>query len=556
MYNKNIKMPRENKGDSLMFKPNTKHQQKSLFETDQWMSESVRNKLAKTWAPLFYELVFSQIDEKPFAALYGTTGAPNVPVNTLLSLEIIKHMKGISDLDLLELYNFDYLVNVAVGQRVLGEDSLSPRTLYYFRERLYLYTMEHPDLDGLIFGQFVGLLNNFTAKAGLHMEDQRIDTTMFMSNIKKSGRMSLAHDVLARAVSKIPDEKLSDALKEVKASTFKRDMLYRAKAGQTESRLNRLLTLCGEAQTLLYTLAADEAVDEKRIIDRLLKEQANISDDGMVTAKENKEIHADSLQPAYDEDATYHRKGDVAQSGYVLSVTETCSKENPMQLITDYHVESNAVPDTKIIESRIETIAQTNCDDLYADGGFYSSEIVEQAAESGITMHYTDMAGTEPQYKVSTADFQLNEKQNEIELCPNGQKPIRVKETKNELTAHFEKKDCEKCPLYNECPCMEQKTNTVVRLTKKSITAVVYRADIAEDIKENTSYRAAIEGTNSALKKKGLKKLGVRGKIKCAAVCGLKVIAQNVKRTIKFMQGGYQLPKNPISPAKGVVCSL
>ena len=37
------------------------------------------------------------------------------------------------------------------------------------------------------------------------MDKQRTDTTMFMSNIKKAGRMSLAHDVLIEVVKAIPE---------------------------------------------------------------------------------------------------------------------------------------------------------------------------------------------------------------------------------------------------------------------------------------------------------------------------------------------------------------
>jgi hypothetical protein len=59
--------------------------------------KSAQEKLAKSWAPLFYEHVYTQIDESPFAVLFKSTGAPNAPVNTLLSLEIIKHMKDITD---------------------------------------------------------------------------------------------------------------------------------------------------------------------------------------------------------------------------------------------------------------------------------------------------------------------------------------------------------------------------------------------------------------------------------------------------------------------------
>jgi hypothetical protein len=97
------------------------------------MDKRIRNKLEKSWAPIFYEHVFCLIDEKPFAVLYGKTGNPNFPVNILLALEYIKHIRDCNDQELLDAFSFDYQVNYAVGIHTLGEKNLSERTLYYYQ---------------------------------------------------------------------------------------------------------------------------------------------------------------------------------------------------------------------------------------------------------------------------------------------------------------------------------------------------------------------------------------------------------------------------------------
>ncbi len=112
-----------------MFRPNNNHNQQTLLDSTQWMNPRILEKLKKSWAPIFYEHVFCKIDEEPFSVLYGTTGKPNFPVNIMLSLEYIKHMNGYSDLQLLDAFYFDYLVNYAVGIRTLGEINLAERTL-------------------------------------------------------------------------------------------------------------------------------------------------------------------------------------------------------------------------------------------------------------------------------------------------------------------------------------------------------------------------------------------------------------------------------------------
>ena len=170
------------------------------------------------------------------------------PVNILL---YIKHMKCCSDLELLDDFYFDYLVNYAVGIRTLGELNLAERTLYYFRERVYQYCLENPGQDDLLFSQFIKLLRNFAEKAGISLEEQRTDTTLFMSNIKKAGRISLAYDVLVKAVKAIPKEKRTDSLSLTLEPNFKTDVLYRAKAQEGDSKLTLLLNLCKEALLLL-----------------------------------------------------------------------------------------------------------------------------------------------------------------------------------------------------------------------------------------------------------------------------------------------------------------
>ena len=59
------------------------------------MDPRFKKRLEKSWAGLFYEHVFCQIDEKLFAPLYSSdNGRQNFPINTLVALEIIKHLKN------------------------------------------------------------------------------------------------------------------------------------------------------------------------------------------------------------------------------------------------------------------------------------------------------------------------------------------------------------------------------------------------------------------------------------------------------------------------------
>ncbi len=524
------------------------------MDSSRWMNPKIREKLEKSWAPIFYDHVFCKIDEEPFAVLYGTTGKPNFPVNILLSLEYIKHMKDCSDLELLDDFYFDYLVNYAVGIRTLGERNLAERTLYYFRERIYQYCLDNPGEEDLLFGPFLALLKNFAAIAGISLDEQRTDTTLFMSNIKKAGRISLAYDVLTKAVKAIPEGERTDTLEKVLEPDFKTDILYRSKAQEGETKLRLLLGLCQEALHILETQPED--LDEVRILKRFLAEQSTRDpESGLPVPKPKKEISSSSLQSAYDEDATYRKKGSVGQSGYVLELSETCSKENAFQVITDYAIEPNNTSDVEILQDRLDNVRNTGCIDLYVDGGFHSPDVHQAAKENGIEIHLTNMSGTEPKQKLPVSEFEMDETTLIILKCPAGHTPTHAGVKSGQTTARFPHEACGDCEFKDQCHSKAQVKDCVVRIPLKSVKTCREREKMKAGKKENTSKRAGIEGSNSALKRKGLAKLRVRGQAKSSIVCGLKVTAQNIKRFIRYMRGGYKTKANQRKGVPVPVCN-
>ena len=540
-----------------MFRPNTGHSQQSLVESTQWMDPRVRKKLLESWAPVFYEHVFCKIDEEPFAVLYGKTGNPNFPVNILLSLEYIKHMRDCNDVELLDAFNFDYQVNYAIGLRTLGEMNLARRTLYYFRSRLYQHCLDNPGQDDALFGQFIALLHHFSKEARIAMDEQRADTTLFMSNIKKAGRVALAHDVLAQAVKAIPEGMRTESLSKVLEAGFKNDVLYRMKSQDADRRITMLLGLCQEAMETLDGRPDLAGSGEARVLRRFLTEQSTAEEGtGKRIPKPNKEIQSGSLQSAYDEDATYRKKGNEGQSGYALELSETCGDGNDFQLITDYAVKPNNVSDPEIFEERIPIIkGNTGCRDMYVDGGFHSDGVHEAAAKNGINIHLTNMSGTEPTKKLPVTDFAIDQDSKIIQRCPAGHAPLRAGVSGGQTSAHFPHETCGQCDLRDQCHSKPQKKDCVVRINIKAVDVGRIRADMKNHQMENTGKRAGIEGSNSAMKRKGQDKLAVRGGDRTKIVSALKTTAQNIKRFIKYKLGGYKA-KNTSPPLDGILVPI
>lgn len=528
-----------------MFRENNNHLQEELFNSFSWMNSKIQASLKETWAPFFYEHVFCKINEAPFSCLYSLdNGRPNFPVNILLSLEFIKHMKDYTDEDILEQFRFNYQIMYAVGLRNLGELYLSERTIYEFRRRVYCYAVENPDKEDLICGQFEELTRQFIKLAGINTKEQRVDSTQIMTNIKLAGRLSLAYDVLFQAVKVCPLELLTDSLKQVLEPDYKTNALYRSKGSEAQKRIQEILDLGIELLSIIKSNPSISKMNAIEILKRFIKEQAIFdSEKNTWKAKANKEIKADSLQSAHDPDVTYRKKASKGHVGLVLNIAETCADENPVQLITDYTVEKNSVGDAEMLEKRIpEMQKKMEVTDFYVDGAYFSGEIEKQAQETGITVHYTDMTGKKPDpEKIPLTSFTIKDHKT-VEACPEGHAPYscQFNGKNNVILAHFNKDVCSNCPRQDACPVEFRKNNTVLRVEQDAVFLAEARERIEDKRvrKEATSKRTAIEGTNSSLKcSQGAGRLRVRGKVKATLVTGMKIIGHNFKQIVRFLKG-------------------
>jgi len=81
-----------------MFRPNKKHLQTAFITSVDQLSPKRQRRLKESWAGVFYRQFFRRLDEEPFAVLYSDVPSrPNIPVNVLVSLEVLKAGFGWSD---------------------------------------------------------------------------------------------------------------------------------------------------------------------------------------------------------------------------------------------------------------------------------------------------------------------------------------------------------------------------------------------------------------------------------------------------------------------------
>ncbi len=517
-----------------MFRENDQHLNKSMFCTIDSMDPRYAKEIVEGWAGLFYKNVFCAIDEKQFEPLYSKDrGRPNTPVNILASLEIIKHLWNYTDEQLFRTIRADYEVNYALGLRELGSFYIGDRTVYDFRERLLAFTLSNPEKGSLIFQLFKDLTSNFIEILGIDTGELRMDSTMIESNIKKAGRLALAFDVLNQAVKVIPDFKLTEVLKEVSKPNFKTSMLYRVGSEKLNPNLDYLLNLGAKALEIAKEIPEIYARKEIKILERLLDEQA-VTDKNTKKkkAKPDAEISPNSLQSAYDPDATYRKKGDKKSSGYVLNLTETCSKDNPIQMIVDYLVAQNTTSDKELLKQSLANIDENTM--MYLDGGYSSVELWQEANAKNIDLMFTDMTGTKPDpNKLPLVSFNVDINNKVVLNCPAGHKPLYCSFSKGSYSTRFDLHICQACPLAPQCPAKQKKQYSKLNFSEKSYLASLIRMKCLnpEELAKNLSTRAAIEGTISGLKiGQRLAELFVRGQLKVEYYTGLKIVAANVKR--------------------------
>jgi len=92
-----------------MFKLNPRTHQPALLSDLNLLSDAQRERLTHSWAATFRREVFERLDERAFAGLYSDVASrPNIPVNVLVGLEILKVGFDWSDAELIDAFTFDH----------------------------------------------------------------------------------------------------------------------------------------------------------------------------------------------------------------------------------------------------------------------------------------------------------------------------------------------------------------------------------------------------------------------------------------------------------------
>jgi len=369
-----------------LFRPKSK--QKSIFDHHVYLSSQKVEALEKTWAGPFRWRVLPLIDEEPFRPFYcPDNGRPNVPVAILIGTSILKELHNLTDKEVLGSLEFDLRWQYAFEINAL-EAHICQKTLHNFRT---LVTGNNKARE-----IFTRTTDKIVKAAGLSTDKQRLDSTHIVSNMANLSRLELFVRTIEGFLRQL-EKKHPKLYKKLPALYGK---VYGQRAGYfadvKSSRAKRRLAKCAcHLYDLVDRFRGHREVSRLkyyRLMVHLLEEQCEViseDDHRKVVLKSPEEIPANSLQTPADPDATYGPKG----KGYKATIAESCSEENPFQVITDVAVTAAHASDQKQLESTIERLTEAGHKpaELFADAAYGSGENIVAAQERQVKLcapHY------------------------------------------------------------------------------------------------------------------------------------------------------------------------
>jgi hypothetical protein len=257
-------------------------------------------------------------------------------------------------------------------------------------------------------------------------------------------------------------------------------------------------------------------------------------------------------------------KGNRSYKGYVANITETCSEENPLQLITQVQVEPNRVSDNELLKTGVPELKQrTDLEKLVTDGGYTGPSTDQVLRAEGVEQITTGLVGALPIHPngmlaMSDFDMRLDEEGNLEQLvCPNGQKAtFTLQRSGNSYLVTFVAEQCSTCPFQqnNRCPAIKYKRRDDFAFNLPKDRALSsWRIRRFQACKEEArALRPAIEATVFQVKhalQRG--KVRVRGLFRTACVITCSALATNLRRIHRYendqQRGKFTSKKTPDS---------
>jgi hypothetical protein len=436
----------------------------------------------KEWHNLFRTQIFEHIDEDLFRPLYcDDNGAPNSSIRVLLGMMILKEAHGISDSLLFDNCMFHSLFRSALGLYNIDDPVPVASTYYLFRKNIVEW--ERAGNGNLFDKLFSQLTKSQITEFSINGAKIRMDSKLLGSNIAKLSRYEIVHETLRLAIKSLKislDSFLSaseiEALQEVTTESCS-NVSYRSSTTQLEAKMVQL----GIIIFKLLNYLESNNTEPINLLREVFYQQYEVVDSEVVVLPKEK-LHFDRIESPHDTDCRFRKKGDQKQRGYQVNVTETCSKDNDINLITSVIVEPASVSDNSFLIPAIDKtleITSQNIETLNSDGAYHSVANHEYCSDKEIDF-IIGALGSSP----SRLDHSVDDEGNLI--CIDTQ-------TGEQLKTRKVKTKSENAPRkwLVECPWLSEPR----RITQHDVEICSLRKQIASRSKEELNVRNNVEAT-------------------------------------------------------------
>ena len=525
-----------------MFRENKENKQESFFSVENLLPKKLWERLSNSWAGTFYQEVFCRIDEKIFALLYSDKDSrPNVPINVLVALEILKSGYGWSDEELYEQAMYNLQIRLALGLHNLTEDIFTERTIYNFRKRVREYAKDTGiNLMQKVFEQITDAqLEAIALETGW----QRMDSTQVLSNLARMTRLELMVAVLQAVHKQLgeSDQKRVEKRWEPYLEGRPHQVCFKIPTRETK---DHLLTIGRELDKLEKQLSESSPESEALpLIRRVLKEQYKREAERVLQLRMGKEIETNSLQSPHDLEATYRVKGGKEfRGGYVVNVSETADAENPIQLITDVQVEPNQTDDAKLMEQSLDDQAERDIEveKVTTDGGYTGPRGEQACGKHNVELRATRMRGgysSPHKWGWDQYIWEVDEEERPIGvICPEGCRgQVLPGQAEERFIIRFEAEQCRACPFFKgKCRVQDlARSGPTIYLKQRVVEVAGKRKQLHP---EDTPVRVVVESTIRSVKRAFPgSKLPVRGLIRSRMMLYLSAVMVNARRLHKYL---------------------
>jgi hypothetical protein len=524
-----------------MFRKNYQHLQMPLFSSIDSLPEKQLKRLDGSWAGTFYREVFVHIDEDLFAVLYSDEPSrPNIPINVLTGLEMLKSGFGWSDEEMYDAFCYNVQVRYAFGYRELGEGHFELRTVYNFRQRLSRHMQETG--ENLIDQCFEQVTDEQISAFQLKTGKLRMDSTQIASNIREMARLQLLVEVVQRVHRMLSEADQARYTADFASylSGSSGQYLYRLKGEETADHLQRI----GQLMSRLVNNLADAYADDPvyQMLKRVFSDHFSVEAAGL-RPKQGQELGAGSLQSADDLEATYRQKRGTGYKGYVVNVTETCDPDNDLQLVVKVQTAPNTTDDAILLEEALPSLkARTDVDEMHTDGGYNSETVDKKMREQGVDHVQTAIRGGAPAAdRLGLADFEIettDQGQPVSVTCPQGQTAtVESGRKPHRYLARLDTTQCAGCAWRDRCRIQVGKRDPrpVLRFSQREVEVARRRRRSAQARASGSNLRAAVEATVASLKRPfGNDKLPVRGQFRVSVMMIGAALMANVRRIQRY----------------------